>query len=210
MADVQHKDIPDAELHEPKGAAGASVGTVYVSNGAGSGSWQSVLRDFSAMQVQRVLDGLSPLAAQNPAGTGEANSAQITFGPAVNGASDPVQLGADGSLTVNTGGLYRVKITLVYGRTGGAGSSELRFRALVNGVQAGQTIGTKIDDADTNVVYSDEAWLQLPANTVITYELMRDSSGSDSGGLLQPAVTAGTAPNWNATTCAAIRVERWQ
>ena len=39
MADVQHKDIADANLHEPKGVATASVGKVYVANGSGSGTW---------------------------------------------------------------------------------------------------------------------------------------------------------------------------
>ena len=34
-----HKAIPDAELHEPKGAAGASSGDIYTANGAGSGVW---------------------------------------------------------------------------------------------------------------------------------------------------------------------------
>ena len=37
---VQHKSIPDAELHEPKGAISALAKQVYVSNGVGGGSWQ--------------------------------------------------------------------------------------------------------------------------------------------------------------------------
>jgi hypothetical protein len=40
MATVQHKDIAEAQLHEPKGASAASTGSVYVSNGAGSGVWK--------------------------------------------------------------------------------------------------------------------------------------------------------------------------
>ena len=36
---AEHKDLPDAQLHEPKGAASASAGQVYISDGAGSGSW---------------------------------------------------------------------------------------------------------------------------------------------------------------------------
>lgn len=37
---VSHKDLPDAQLHEPKGVAGASVDTAYVATGAGSGTWK--------------------------------------------------------------------------------------------------------------------------------------------------------------------------
>ncbi len=34
-----HSALTGAELHEPKGASGASSNQTYVSNGAGSGSW---------------------------------------------------------------------------------------------------------------------------------------------------------------------------
>jgi hypothetical protein len=36
---VQHKDIPNDGLHEPKGVSTASSGQVYLANGAGSGTW---------------------------------------------------------------------------------------------------------------------------------------------------------------------------
>lgn len=42
MANVSHASLTGSEIHEPKGITGASLGTVYVSNGAGSGSWSSV------------------------------------------------------------------------------------------------------------------------------------------------------------------------
>lgn len=34
-----HKDLTGANLHEPKGAASASAGQVYVADGSGSGAW---------------------------------------------------------------------------------------------------------------------------------------------------------------------------
>lgn len=39
MANVNHSSLTDPYLHEPKGAASASSGDVYVANGAGSGAW---------------------------------------------------------------------------------------------------------------------------------------------------------------------------
>lgn len=36
---IQHRDIPDAQLHEPKGVAAAINRSVYKSNGSGSGAW---------------------------------------------------------------------------------------------------------------------------------------------------------------------------
>ena len=41
MADLQHKDLPESQLHEPKGASTASSGEIYVANGSGSGVWTS-------------------------------------------------------------------------------------------------------------------------------------------------------------------------
>lgn len=39
---VQHRDIPDAQIHEPKGVATASQNSVYTANGAGSGVWAKI------------------------------------------------------------------------------------------------------------------------------------------------------------------------
>lgn len=39
---VAHSTLTGADLHEPKGVASASAGTIYVANGAGSGVWQKV------------------------------------------------------------------------------------------------------------------------------------------------------------------------
>lgn len=36
---IEHNIITDPNIHEPKGASTAASGTMYVSNGAGSGSW---------------------------------------------------------------------------------------------------------------------------------------------------------------------------
>ena len=37
---IEHKLIPDSQLHEPKGTVSAPSGTVYTANGGGSGAWQ--------------------------------------------------------------------------------------------------------------------------------------------------------------------------
>lgn len=40
MANVNHSTLTDPYLHEPKGVAAASSGSVYFADGAGSGSWE--------------------------------------------------------------------------------------------------------------------------------------------------------------------------
>jgi len=36
---IQHADITDPDIHEPKGVATASLGQIYIADGAGSGTW---------------------------------------------------------------------------------------------------------------------------------------------------------------------------
>lgn len=42
---IQHEDITDPKIHEPKGISTASANTVYVANGAGSGAWSKLDTD---------------------------------------------------------------------------------------------------------------------------------------------------------------------
>jgi hypothetical protein len=201
---IEHKDIPEAGLHEPKGASLATSGQVYVADGAGSGEWTNALANAANIKIERLLDGLSVASSQLP--TGLDAPMQIEFGPAVNTISDPVMLDATGMVTINETGTYRIKLSLIYGRTGSTGTSKLYLRVLVNGNQAGQSIQTRITSSDIMVPFSDEAWIYLEAGTTLTYEVLRDSTGNDSGGLyMGDPVLAG----WNNSPSAAIRIERW-
>ncbi len=59
---VQHRDLTGASLHEPKGADSATLGQVYVSDGAGSGTWQNVLSsivNLNKFYASDVLDDIS-------------------------------------------------------------------------------------------------------------------------------------------------------
>lgn len=42
---AEHKDLTGAELHEPKGQSTAAINTVYVADGAGSGTHQKITED---------------------------------------------------------------------------------------------------------------------------------------------------------------------
>ena len=39
---TQHKDIPEGQIHEPKGISLAANRQVYVADGSGSGAWAKV------------------------------------------------------------------------------------------------------------------------------------------------------------------------
>lgn len=51
MATIEHKNLPNAQLHEPKGVSAASVDTTYVANGSGSGTWKAAPYTY-ALTVQ--------------------------------------------------------------------------------------------------------------------------------------------------------------
>ena len=40
MTTINHANLTDPYLHEPRGVATAAVNKVYVANGSGSGAWQ--------------------------------------------------------------------------------------------------------------------------------------------------------------------------
>lgn len=42
---AEHRNLTGASLHEPKGAATATAGQVYIADGAGSGTWQSTITE---------------------------------------------------------------------------------------------------------------------------------------------------------------------
>lgn len=52
---IEHALIPDAQLHEPKGVASATAKTMYVANGAGSGTWTFPIRRFTAALTPSIV-----------------------------------------------------------------------------------------------------------------------------------------------------------
>lgn len=56
MADIEHSELPDELLHEPKGASTAAAGTVYVADGNGSGSFKKLPTSNLDVSAQSVSD----------------------------------------------------------------------------------------------------------------------------------------------------------
>lgn len=165
----------------------------------------------TGMNIERLYDGESQILVQQPAALDTA--LEIQFGAVFGTASDPVQTIARGGnteasiLKINETGTYRIKTAIQYGRETSAGTAILNFRALVNGVQAGRSINQRLQNVNTTSIFTDEAWLTLPAGLEITYEVIRDSAGSNSGGLIA-GETAGST-GWNTAPSCSLRVERW-
>lgn len=200
---AEHVTLTDPYIHEPKGASTAPAGSAYVANGAGSGAWTPVLTgpDFG---IETLLVGQSTAAAQNP--TGLDAPMQIEFGAAQFGPSDPVMLSGTGVITFNQPGLYRVTVAGQVGRAGGAGISKLHARGLRNGVQVIPTHTYFIDNADVLQILSINNWYEVTAGFTLVYQLVRDSTGNNSGGLIKS--TPSTA-GWLVSPSSFLAVQRY-
>ena len=114
---------------------------------------------------------------------------QLTFGPAQGSASDPVMINAAGLVTFNTAGNYAVRIKLQAGRTGASGTSVLLSRILLNGAQYGSPAATKLVSADTTIQIESRVVINTTAGQTFAVQIMRDSAGSNFGGVYPQAAT---------------------
>lgn len=123
---------------------------------------------------------------------------QLTFGAGQLSASDPVMLNSAGVVTFNTAGAYAVRIKLQNGRTGATGTSILLSRLLVNGTQIGSTAAVKMTQTDATTPTESRVVIQASAGQTFTVQIMRDSAGSNFGGVYPQVATVaawGTAPS---------------
>lgn len=123
---------------------------------------------------------------------------QLTFGAAQLSALDPVMLNAAGLVTFNTAGAYAVRIKLQNGRTGATGTSILLSRILLNGVAYGSPAAVKMTSTDATTPTDSRVAIQATAGMTLAVQIMRDSAGSNFGGVYPHAATVtswGTAPS---------------
>jgi hypothetical protein len=159
--------------------------------------------------IDRVLEAVSLASVQEPSGLGIANAIQIEFGVAQFTASDPVMIDVNGTVTFNDAGLYRIKSVFQFGRSGASGTSELLFRLVIDGAQSGRSVGVKLGNSDVLQYIDIDNWFNVPAGTVMDTEIMRDNSGSNSGGIFKTSPTNEGAGTWGDVPCTVLRIERW-
>ena len=127
---------------------------------------------------------------QTPSGLDSA--LQVTFGSAQGTVTDPVMVDALGNITFNESGVYLFNGYANFARGGlSGGVAVIAFRALFNGVQAGVTKVVEIKDADDMIPYDLTLPINATAGDVLTWEIIRDSSGADYGGLYTHTLLGG-------------------
>ena len=110
---------------------------------------------------------------------------QVSFGPAQGTSGDAVMIASNGTITFNQTGLYLINGYGNIERQGSSGGVTVTlFRFLVNGVQSSSTKGVELDS--TGVMFPYEITIPInitTAGTTMSFEIMRDSSGVNNGGL---------------------------
>jgi hypothetical protein len=155
----------------------------------------SMLYAAAGMKEVEVLRAAST-AVQAPSAVDTA--LQLNFGAAQGSAANPVMINAAGLVTFNVAGNYAVRIKLQNGRTGATGTSILLSRLLLNGVQIGSSAAVKMTQTDATTPSESRVVMNPTAGQTLVVQIMRDSAGSNFGGVYPQAATVaawGTAPS---------------
>lgn len=152
------------------------------------------------VKFEQVLQAAS-FAVQEPTGTN--SPIQIEFGAAQ--TLPDVTLDANGTLTFLTEDEYNIRLRLLFGRLGNPGNAEMFSRTLVNGQPFGGTVHTILDDSDDVIPATFEGVLDVVPNDTLSFEFMRDASGTNAGGLY-PATPS--LAGWAQSPSALITINR--
>jgi len=116
---------------------------------------------------------------QSPSGN---TALQVEFG--ADNQSVNVEILSSGNISFVTAGNYLVNTFISVAKEGVSGNvSVFAFRALINGVQVGDPKVFKIIEAGLLTPYELTVPIVAAQGDILTYEIMRDSSGNDSGRL---------------------------
>ena len=149
---------------------------------------------------------LAATSTVNQTPSGLDSPLQVSFGAAQGTSGDAVMIDANGLITFNQTGLYLINGYGNIERQGSSGGVTVTlFRFLVNGVQSSSTKGVELDS--TGVMFPYEITIPInitTAGTTMSFEIMRDSSGVNNGGLYTHTSLGG----WSNVPSAEISI--WQ
>ena len=170
MADIEHVDIQDPQIHEPKGILSANAGEVYVADGALSGTWISteVLKNIQyggiySVETDAILIGTIGTTAKKLEGF----SSNMSFFGVVPDATNH-------QIVVTDAGDYSISLSSTFHpiAVGDAGHYELHVR--VNGVESFIGGHTEVTAADFATNIPCHGILSLAASDILTVWIESD------------------------------------
>lgn len=202
MADIQHADLPEALLHETKGASTAANNTWLRANGDGTTTF-STLPDYNLIVADEIVSQSIVNQTLNTADT----ETQLAFGSAATSPNGAISVDASGNVTFNESGLYYINVRAFAGRSQSQGTSTLGFSGRVGGVQVGTTVPATLDAAadGVNVTVADTSINYIPAGTTYSFHMRLFTNGGGDNGVF--SVDYSTA-NWENTPATRISVRK--
>lgn len=194
-----HRDLPDSELHQVKGAAGAVAGTIMKANGDGTTSFV-IPSSLESIKIASVLENKSSLSI-NPSALD--TPVDATFDTTVSNAD--TNIASTGIITLLKTGVYIVTLNLNFGRTSGAGTVTLAARLLLNGSPTGFVQGMSMSDTTSARPAQFNIYKKFNANDTLKVQVVRDSSGINNGGLI---ATSTAASGWDDIPAYWVRVHK--
>lgn len=141
----------------------------------------------NTLNIPQVLNGTSfvtqaPSALDTPL--------VVSFGAAQSNVD--VTLDAGGTIVFNTGGVYFINAFGSVERQGSSGGvAVLLFRVILNGTQISATKGFHLDTPNLDIPYEVTIPFKAQAGDSLRFQIMRDSSGVNQGGLYGHTVLGG-------------------
>ena len=128
---------------------------------------------------------------------------QVLFGGV--SATPQWSMDAAGAATCLEADEYTIRLRTVVGRTGGAGEAQIYQRVLINGAQVGSSSQVIVDNDRIEIPLFYNQTISFNVNDVLTFEIIRDTDGNNSGGL-----TAGNPDvvGWNPGPSASLSLSR--
>ena len=174
MANVQHSALTDPNIHEPKGIAAAASGKVYVSNGSGSGSWQTQPGHaygeiyISGNSTAFTLAAASAASRLNPTGAWTTNGYQnITPSPST------------GQFTIINTGVYKLNFWATFETTAISSSALYNFYYAINGTPGSRKVYIKKISNGVDVLHiSAVGFANLNATDTISMFVSGDGTSS--------------------------------
>ena len=171
---IQHKSIPDADLHEPKGIASVTVDKAYISNGLGSGSWQVIPgRAHADMYIDagvttQTLSAAQAYAKLNPGTEWTSGVSNIlTISPST------------GEITLTLAGNYLITFWVNLTTTALAAGTAYRFKFALDGVTSSRTLEShKFSNGSDTITCAATGLVTATAGQKLTIYCAGDATSS--------------------------------
>lgn len=145
---TNHNALTGSELHEPKGAAGASADTTYMADGAGSGAWTDPLSPINNLNTFDLITKIEDISTANDHTifTAPRNCTLTVIRTALSGAITV----ADAIISIYVNNVLQGQTVTVAAAGSGKGITDTLNLSPTIALTAGQTLEFRSDGGSTD------------------------------------------------------------